>query len=73
LPTRNDFFVRLTVSVVEAPKVTQISIVNLNERFSVTELQVTACVFGSISAFLVIAEGLTVCPFSGVFLYELSL
>jgi len=33
----------------------------------VTELQLTACVFGSTSAFHLIAEGLTVCLFSGDF------
>jgi len=33
----------------------------------VTELQVTACVFGSTYAFHLIAERLTVCRFSGSF------
>ena len=45
---------------------------NLNERSPVTELQVTACVFCSNYAFHLIAEGLTMWPFSlEVFLYDL--
>jgi len=39
----------------------------------VTQLQVTACVFGSPYAFHLIAEGLTVCVVSEVFLYDLGL
>jgi len=48
--------------------------VNVNDRFSMTELQVTVCVFGSTYAFRLIAEGLTVyalCLFCGSFLYDL--
>ena len=61
---------RLNFSAVEAPKVTQNSISNLNDGSAVTELQVTACVFGSNYAFHLIAEGLLVCRFSGAFLYD---
>jgi len=42
-----------------------LSISELNERFLMTELQVTA--FGSNYAFRLIAKVLTVCPFSGGF------
>jgi len=41
--------------------------VNVNKRFPVTQLQVTAYDFGSTYAFHLIAEGLTVCSFSGGF------
>jgi len=41
--------------------------VNLNERYPMTQLQVTACVFRSNYASYLIAKGLTVCPLSGVF------
>ena len=45
---------------------------NLNERSPVTQLQVTAFVFCSNYAFHLIAEGITVWPFSSeVFLYDL--
>ena len=44
---------------------------NGNERSPVTELQFMACVCRSNCAFHLTAEGLTVCPFSGGFLYEL--
>jgi len=37
-----------------------------------TKLQVTACVFGSLYAFHLIAEGLTACPFSGSFFVRLT-
>jgi len=39
----------------------------IGDRSPVTELQVTACVFGWTYAFHLIAEGLTVCLFSGGF------
>jgi len=38
--------------------------VNVNDRSSETELQITVCVFRSTYAFHLIAEGLTVCPLS---------
>jgi len=56
VPIPNRLFVRLTVSAVE---------VNVSVRFRVTQLQVTACVFGSRYAFHLIAACLTVCPFFG--------
>ena len=43
----------------------------LHDRSSAIQLQVTACVFRSNYAFHLIAEGLTVCPFSGGFSYDL--
>jgi len=70
-------FLRLTVSAVEAPKVTQIflsevTIVNLNDRSPVTQLEITVSVFRLNYAFRLIVEGLMVCTFStGFFLYEL--
>jgi len=45
--------------------------VNVNDRCPVTELQVTACVFGSTYASHLIAEDLTVCTFSGCLLERL--
>jgi len=68
VPTRIHFFVRLTISVREALKVSQILII---EWSLVTGLQVTACVFGSPYAFHLIAEGLTVCSLSVSSLYDL--
>ena len=74
VPTLNRLFVRLTVSAVEALKVTQISITerHVNERSPVTQLQDTACIFGSPYAFHFTAEGLTVYPFCGSFFVRLT-
>jgi len=44
---------------------------NVSKRSPVTELQIMACVFGSIYAFHLISEDLAVCPFSGGFLHDL--
>jgi len=59
VPTPNRLFVRLIVSAVEAPKVTQMS---------TTEVYV----FGLPYAFYLITERLTVCPFFGSFFVRLS-
>ena len=46
MPTPSAFLCDLPFLAVEFPKVTQIAITELiNEQSSVTELQVTACVF----------------------------
>jgi len=55
----NRLVVRLTVSVVEAPKITQISQSDLNDCFPVTQLQVTVSVYRFNYAFHLIAEGPT--------------
>ena len=59
------------ISAVEAPKLLKFRYVNGNERTPLTRLPVTVCVFGSPYAFHLIAEGLTVCPFSGSFFVRL--
>ena len=61
-PCRSRLFMRLTVSAVEAPKVTQISL-NLNDRSPVKKLQITVSVFRLNYAFRLIVGGLMVCTF----------
>jgi len=57
----------LSVSVVEAPKVTEFRQVSDNDNVLVTDLHVTPYVFGLNYAFCLIAQCLTVCPFTRSF------